>query len=99
MKRSLLVISKSFKRVFSNVIKILNDTQTNHSDSNFEYVSHPTLKSTLYRNHLSILAIKENTKIVSVFTFNRITKEYVMKEIKDLDMSLKPHKKMAFSRK
>ena len=35
----------------------------------------------------SILAINEKIKSVSVFTFNHITKEDVMKEIKDLDVS------------
>ena len=65
-----------------------NITQTNRSDLNFENVRDLTLKAILiYRNHPSILAIKEKDKCISVFTFNDITKEYVMKEIKDLYVS------------
>ena len=48
----------------------------------------PTLNAILkYRNHPGILAIKEKTRSVSVFTFNHITKEDIMKEIKYLDVS------------
>lgn len=47
-----------------------------------------TLKAVLkYLNHSTIMAIKEITKSVSVLTFNHITTENVMKEIKDLDAS------------
>ena len=40
----------------------------------------------IYHNHPGILAIKEKTRSVSVFTFNHITKD-VMKKIKYLDVS------------
>ena len=40
-----------------------------------------------YCRHPSILAIKRKIKSGPVFTFNHITKEEVLKEIKDLDAS------------
>ena len=55
---------------------------------NFENVRNLTLKAILiYRNHPSILTIKEKDKSISVFTFNNITKEHVMKKVKDLYVS------------
>ena len=80
--------SKSLNDFFSNIIKTLNIAQTNHSDSNFGSVRGCALKTILqYINHSSILTIKEMTKSVSVFAFNHITTEDVMKEIKDSDVS------------
>ena len=49
---------------------------------------HEGVKSyTKYRNYPSISAIKEKTKSASGFTFNHKTKEVVMKEVKDVDVS------------
>ena len=49
---------------------------------------HEGVKSyTKYRNYPSISAIKEKTKSASGFTFNHKTKEVVMKEVKDIDVS------------
>ena len=48
-----------------------------------ENVRDPTLKAiSKYRKHPRILAIKRKTKSGPVFTFNNITKEDVIKEIK-----------------
>ena len=90
-------IVKVLNDFFSNIIKTLNILQTNYRDSNFENVGDPILKAILkYRIHTSILTIKEKTKNVSVFTFNHITKEDVMKEIKDV---YKSSQKMTFLQK
>ena len=40
-------IEKDLNGFFSNVIKFLRISQTNHSDSNFENARDPTLKATL----------------------------------------------------
>ena len=40
-----------------------------------------------YCNHPSILIMKEKPKSGSVFNFNQITKEDVMKDVKDGDSS------------
>ena len=78
-------IAKALNDFFSKIIKTLNIFQTNHSDTNLKHAKDSTLKAILkYRNHPIILGIKENTKSGSVFS--HITKEDVMKEIKDLDI-------------
>ena len=71
------------------MIKTLNIFQTNHGGSNFENVRYLTLKTILkYLRHPNILAIKEKNKNISLFfTFNHITKEGVVKDIKNLDVS------------
>ena len=67
----------------SNTIKTLNIPQKHHTESIIENVRDPTLKAILrYCKHTSILAIKRNIKSGPVFTFNHITKEEVIKEIK-----------------
>ena len=49
---------------------------------------HEGVKSyTKYRNYPGISAIKEKTESASGFTFNHKTKEVVMKEVKDIDVS------------
>ena len=51
-------------------------------------VRDPTLKAILkYRKHPSILEIKRRIISGPVFTFNHITKEDVLKEIKNLEAS------------
>ena len=81
-------IAKGFKYFFSNIIKNLNIPQKNYSDSIIENVKDPTIKAILkYRKHPSVLAITRKTKSGPVFTFNHITKEDVIKEIKNLETS------------
>ena len=73
---------------FSNIVKTLNIPKKDHTDSIIESVRDPTLKAILkYRKHPSISAIKRNLKSGPVFNFNHITKEDVIKEIKNLDAS------------
>ena len=76
---------------FSQTVKPVNIPQKNHTDSIIEDVRDPTLsynKAILkYRKHSSILAIKRKIKSGPVFTFNHVTKEDVIKEIKILDVS------------
>ena len=81
-------IAKVLNDFFSNIIKTLNIPKKDHTDSIVENVRDPTLKAILkYRKHLSILIIKGRIKSSPVFTFNHITKEDVIKEIKNLDVS------------
>ena len=56
-------IAKVLNDFFSNMIKTLNISQTNHSDSNFRNIRSPTLTGTLkYRSQPRILARKERLK-------------------------------------
>ena len=81
-------IAKVLNDFFSNIIKSLNIPKKDHTNSIVENVRDPTLKAILkYRKHPSILAIKRKLKSGPVFTFNHITKEDVIKEIKNLDVS------------
>ena len=65
--------------------KTLNVPNKDHTDSIIENVRDSTLKAILtYRKHSNILAIKRRIKSGPVFTFNHITKEDVIKEIKKL---------------
>ena len=60
----------------------------NHTGSIIENVGDPTLKTILkYRKHASILPIKRRIKSGPVLTFNHITKEDVIKDIKNLGVS------------
>ena len=81
-------IAKVLNDFFSNIIKTLNITKKDHTDSVIANVRDPTLKTILkYRKYASILAIKRRIKSDPVFTFNYITKEDVIKEIKNLNAS------------
>ena len=82
-------IAKVLNDFFSNIIKSLNIPKKDHTNSIVENVRDPpTLKAILkYRKHLSILLIKGRIKSSPVFTFNHITKEDVIKEIKNLHTS------------
>ena len=81
-------IAKVLNDLFSNIIESLNISQKNHTDSITENVRDPTLKAILkYRKHPSTLEIKRKIKSGPVFTFNHITKEDVIKEMKNLDAS------------
>ena len=80
--------AKVLKYFFSNIIKNLNIPQKYYSDSIIENVKDPTIKAILkYRKHPSVLTITRKTKSSPVFTFNHITKEDVIKEIKNLETS------------
>ena len=77
-------IAKVLNDFFSNIIKTLDIPKKDHIDSVIENIRDPTLKAKLkYRKHPSILAIKRWIKSGPVFTFNHITKEDVIKEIKN----------------
>ena len=81
-------IAKVLNDFFSNIIKTLNITKKDHTDSIIANVRDPTLKAILkYRKHSSILVIKRRIESDPVFTFNYITKEDVIKEIKNLNAS------------
>ena len=79
-------IAKVLKGFFPNIIKTLNILKKDRTDSIVQNVRNPTLKAILkYLKHPSILAIKRRIKSGPVFTFNHITKEDAIKEIKNLD--------------
>ena len=81
-------IAKVLNDFLSNIIKNLNIPQKNHTNLIIEIITDSTLKATLkYCKHSSVLEIKRQTKSDTVFTFNHITKEDVIKEIKNLDVS------------
>ena len=81
-------IAKVLNDFLSNIIKNLNIPQKNHTNLIIEIITDSTLKATLkYCKHSSVLEIKRQTKSDTVFTFNHITKEDVIKEIKNLDTS------------
>ena len=81
-------IAKVLNDFLSNIIKNLNIPQKNHTNLIIEIITDSTLKATLkYCKHSSVLEIKRQTKSDTVFTFNHITKEDVIKEIKNLGAS------------
>lgn len=66
-----------------NIIKTLNIHQKNYRDSNFESARDPTLEAIIKDlNQPGILALKGKAENVSVFTFNHITKEDIIEDIK-----------------
>lgn len=73
---------------FSNIIKVLTLPPLSLIDSFFEKVREPSLEAWIkYSKNTRILTIKEKTKNLSIFAYNHITKEHIMKEVKDSDAS------------
>ena len=73
---------------FANAVKNLNISNYENCDSLAENIDDPTLKAIAkWRNHPSILAIASEYKNRANFSFNFVSKEDVLTEIKMLDVS------------
>ena len=73
--------------IFANAVKNLNIPNYENCDSLAENIDDPTLKAIAkWRNHPSILAIAPEYKYKANFSFNFVSKEDVLTEIKILDV-------------
>ena len=78
---------------FANAVKNLNISNYENCDSLAENINDPTLKATAkWTNHASILAIASEFKNKANFSFNFVSKEDVLTEIKMLDIWKVIHK-------
>ena len=74
------------KSLFWIIVKTLGISDYMHSHPLAKEVNDPTLRAIMkYQNHPSVLTILDKHKNNSIFTFSRVTKEEVLKEIGDLD--------------
>ena len=81
-------VAKELNNFFANAVKNLNIPNYENCDSLAENIDDPTLKVIAKsRNHPSILAITSKYKNRANFSFNFVSKEYVLTEIKVLDVS------------
>ena len=81
-------VAKELNNFLANVVKNLNIPNYEYCDSLAENIDDPTLKAIAkWRNHPSILAIASEYKNRANFSFNFVSKEDVLTEIKVLDVS------------
>ena len=81
-------VAEELNNFFANAVKNLNISNYENCDSLAENIDDPTLKAIAkWRNHPSILAIASEYKNRASFFFNFVSKEYVLTEIKMLDVS------------
>ena len=81
-------VAKDLNNFFANAVKNLSIPNYEKCDSLAENINDPTLKLIAKsRNHPSILAITSKYKNRANFSFNFVSKEYVLTEIKVLDVS------------
>ena len=81
-------VAKELNNFFTNAIKNLNIPNYENCDSLAENIDDHTLKAMAkWRNHPSILAIASEYKNRANFSFNFVSKEDVLTEIKVLDVS------------
>ena len=80
---------KELNSFFANAVKNLNIPNYENCDSLTENIDDPTLKATTkWRNHPSILAITLEYKNRAKFSFNFVSKEDVLTEIKVQGVSM-----------
>ena len=81
-------VAKELNNFFANVVKNLNIPNYENCASLAENINDPTLKAIAkWRNHPIILAIASEYKNRARFSFNFVSKEDVLTEIKVLDVS------------
>ena len=81
-------VAEELNSFFANAVKNLNISNYENYDSLAEKIDDPTLKAIAKsRNHPSILAITSEYKNRANFSFNFVSKEDVLTEIKMLDVS------------
>ena len=81
-------VAEELNNFFANAVKNLNISNYENCDSLAENIDDPTLKAIAkWRNHPSILAIAPEYKYKANFSFNFVSKEDVLTEIKMLDVS------------
>ena len=81
-------VAEELNNFFANAVKNLNISNYENCDSLAENIDDPTLKAIAkWRNHPSILAITSEYKNRANFSFNFVSKEDVLTEIKVLDVS------------
>ena len=79
--------AKVVNNFFSNIIKNLEIPEYNQVDPICQNIKHPFIKVIIkYRNHPSIIEIKERCTN-SKFSFSFIEKNYILKEIKNLQIN------------
>ena len=86
-------VAEELNNFFANAVKNLNISNYENCDSLAENINDPTLKATAkWTNHPSILAIASEVKNKANFSFNFVSKEDVLTEIKMLDIWKAIHK-------
>ena len=76
-------LQKKLNNFFANAVKNLNISNYENCDSLVENINSRTLKATArWRNHISILTIASEYKNRANFSFNFVSKEDVLTEIK-----------------
>ena len=81
-------VAQELNNLFANAVKNLNITNYENCNSLAENIDDPTLKAIAkWRKHPSILAITLDYKNRTNFSFNFVSKENVLTEIKVLDFS------------
>ena len=89
-------VVKELTNFFANAVKKLNIPKHENWDSLAENIDDTTLKAMAkWRNHPSILAIASEYKNRANFSFNFVSKEDVLTEIKVLDVS-EPFRRVTF---
>ena len=79
---------KELNNIFANAVKNINTLNYENCDSLAQDIDDPTLKAIAkWRNRPNILAITSEYKNRASFSFNFVSKEDVLTEIKMLDVS------------
>ena len=81
-------VAKELNNFFANAVQNLNTPNYENCDALAENIDDPTLKATAkWRNHPSILEITSEYKNRANFSFNFLSKEDVLTELKMVDVS------------
>ena len=78
--------AKIFNHFFTNIVQSLEITQLNKNDPISENIGDPLIKSIVkFRNHPSIIAIKEKFDQSYLFNFSNISQGNILQQIANLD--------------
>ena len=81
-------IAEKFNHFYGNILETLNIEPYNEGSHNVDHIQGPVLKAILkYQNHPSIIKIKQNILQTKTFSFQKISKEEIEKQILSLDTS------------
>ena len=80
--------AETLNNFFSNIVQNLNIARYTSEEPFIENIQDPTLKAILkYRNHPSIIAIRDKYKISECFKFTEVDQKEIEKEIIKLDVN------------
>ena len=80
--------AETLNNFFSNIVQNLNIARYTSEEPFIENIQDPTLEAILkYRNHPSIIAIRDKYKISECFKFTEVDQKEIEKEIKKLDVN------------